>query len=62
MASEGISREIVAIINPNWLKVDRAMIFLRSDSTIAAVLAINIVVVASIRRAAFNCGVARIDG
>lgn len=34
----------VAAITPNWLRVDRAMIFLRSHSTMAAIPAISIVI------------------
>lgn len=42
----GRPRAIAIIITPSWLKVDKAMIFLRSHSTIAASPAINMVKVA----------------
>ena len=35
--------EIVTIIRPNWLKVDRAIILLKSNSKLAPRPAINIV-------------------
>jgi hypothetical protein len=34
----------VEIITPSWLRVDSAMIFLRSHSTMAAIPAINMVI------------------
>lgn len=46
-----------AIITPSWLNVDRAMIFLRSVSIVAAIPAINIVMVAINRRSELNQGV-----
>ena len=42
-ASFGKCRPIVAIITPSWLSVDKAMIFFKSVSLRAAVLAKNIV-------------------
>lgn len=43
-------------MTPSWLRVDRAMIFLRSHSTIAAIPAINIVHDAINKRAGENRG------
>lgn len=40
----------LAIITPSWLKVERAMIFFISVSTIAAIPAISIVIEAIIKR------------
>lgn len=42
-ASFGICIPSLAIITPNWLRVERAMIFFMSDSVIAESPAINIV-------------------
>lgn len=41
---------ILAIMIPNWLRVDKAIIFFISDSYIAAIPAINIVNVAKINK------------
>lgn len=46
----------VAIITPNWLRVDRAIIFLRSHSTTADMPAINIVEDAIRRRSGWKRG------
>lgn len=46
----------VAIITPNWLRVERAIIFLRSHSVMAAIPAINIVIDAAYRRVGWNIG------
>lgn len=43
VARVGRPRASVAIIRPSWLRVDRAMIFFMSHSTIAAVPAISMV-------------------
>ena len=41
--------DILVIITPNWLRVDSAMIFFISPSKVAAVPAINIVVLPIIK-------------
>lgn len=46
----------VAIIMPNCLRVDRAMIFFKSDSSIAAIPAINIVREANRERVVLKYG------
>lgn len=43
MASFGRFRPRLAIITPSWLRVERAMIFFMSDSSMAASPAMNIV-------------------
>lgn len=54
IASFGKPRPILAIITPSCLKVESAMIFLRSHSVIADKPAINIVMEAVINRAGWN--------
>lgn len=53
-ANIGSPKAILLIITPNCLKVESAIIFLRSDSAIAFIPAINIVRVAIIRRDEWN--------
>lgn len=48
-ASLGICIPILIIINPNWLRVDKAIIFFMSHSEMALSPAINIVDVPMIR-------------
>ena len=55
-ANIGKFKPIAAIITPNCLRVDSAMIFLRSHSIIATDPAINIVRDAIIRRVVLNFG------
>jgi hypothetical protein len=50
-ARVGINMASVVIIKPSWLSVDRAMIFLRSVSVLAASLDISIVAEPRSRRA-----------
>lgn len=50
----GRSSIVVAIIRPSWLRVDRAIIFLRSHSTIATSPAISMVVDAVRRSIGFR--------
>jgi hypothetical protein len=45
---------MVAIITPNWLKVDKAIIFLMSHSVMALSPAIVVVVVAIISNVTLN--------
>lgn len=52
----------LAIITPSWLKVERAMIFLRSHSTKATDPAINIVRVAERRSIGGRYGVEITEG
>lgn len=52
----GSLRPRVAIITPSWLRVERAMIFLRSDSVVAARPAISIVRDAIKRRDGWKSG------
>lgn len=55
-ANFGRWRATVAVINPSWLSVERAIIFFRSISTLAAVLDMSIVVVPTRRRKAITRG------
>ena len=55
-------RASLAIITPNCLRVDRAMIFLRSHSTRATDPAINIVSVAISKSNGGRYGTVTIDG
>lgn len=55
-AKLGNPSPILAIMTPNCLKVERAIIFLRSHSTMAAAPAISMVVHAVIRRNLLNKG------
>lgn len=57
-AKFGRFRAMVEIITPSWLRVDSAIIFFRSHSTIAAIPAINIVQDAIISRKGENRGIA----
>ena len=58
----GMDRAKLAIITPSCLRVDSAMIFLRSHSTKAAEPAINIVRVADKRRICGRRGVEIMEG
>lgn len=52
----------LAIITPSCLRVERAIIFLRSHSTSATEPAINIVSVAVSRSKGERCGITMIEG
>lgn len=52
----------VEIITPNWLRVERAIIFLRSHSTMAAIPAISMVIEDIYRRDGWNMGVVLRNG
>lgn len=54
MANFGKPKPILAIITPNWLKVESAIIFFKSHSVIADIPAINIVKEATINRDGLN--------
>jgi hypothetical protein len=56
-ANHGMFAPKLNIIIPNWLKVDRAMIFLKSHSMVALKPAINVVEVAIISRVEVNIGI-----
>lgn len=56
-AKAGNLKEMLNIMTPNWLRVDKAMIFFMSISVIAIAPAISIVVVAVRSRALLKASV-----
>lgn len=56
-AYHGLLATILNIMIPSWLKVDRAIIFLKSHSMVALRPAINVVDVAIMRRIKFRSGI-----
>lgn len=54
MANFGKPRAILLIITPSWLRVDKAIIFFKSNSVMADKPAKNIVIEAEIKRNGLN--------